>query len=356
MEAKNIIVPRMEWLQALRAFAALAVVLFHTKDAFTEYPVIQKIFAQGFFGVDIFFCLSGYIMCLSCSQKAPGMRNGLRFLLTRGARIYSGYWLALLLTLSVTASGVGAALTGDWFASVFLTSTLFNDQFLHTAWTLVYELRFYLAIGLLYFFFSAKLSVRNITVIASLIVLYNLGFYAFALDSVMGGVWPLRSTLNGFFLEFMFGMYIFMLNQKKPLQLENCLFLIPVAILLLAAGTFNILFANFEFLRAATYGLASMAILAFFIALENQAQLRPFAWIVKIGDASYSLYLIHPILLSLLFTVLYHYLPIRYFYVFYVIGIVLIVLASWVWFKVLEKPIYEWVNARISVFFASKSG
>lgn len=352
MEATNSSHRQMEWLQALRAFAALAVLLFHTKDAFSQYPVIQKILGQGFFGVDVFFCLSGYIMCLSCSQKAPGVRNGLRFLLMRGARIYSGYWLALLLVLAVSATGLHPV-TGDWFASIFLTSALFGDQFLETAWTLVYELRFYLAIGLLYFFFSAKLSVRNITIIATLIVLYNLAYYAFAFDTIMGGVWPLRSTLNGFFLEFTFGMYIYMLNQKYPLQLENCLFLVPAAILLLAAGAFDLFFANFELLRAATYGLASMLILAIFIALENKPELRPFAWLVKIGDASYSLYLIHPVLLTLLFTVLYHYLPMRYFYAFFVFGIVLIVLASWVWFKLLEKPVFQWVSALINAILNS---
>ena len=338
---------RLEWLQTLRAFAAIAVLIFHTKDAFSEYPNIQKILGQGFFGVDVFFCLSGYIMCPSCSQKMPSARNGILFLTTRFARIYSGYWPALVLTLAAAAIGL-RPITGDWFSSIFLTSAHFDNQFLETAWTLVYELRFYLAIGIFYFFFAANLSIRNISIIATVIILYNLGYYAFAINTVIGGVWPLRSTLNGFFLEFIFGMFIFFINKQNSLKLETCIFFIPASILLLAAGAFHSLFANFEFLRAATYGLASMLILAFFVSLENEPKLHPHSWLVKIGDASYSLYLIHPILLTLLFTSLHRYIPQKYFYTILPIGLVLIVYTSFLWYKFLEKPIFQGISKLIS--------
>ena len=337
---------RLAWLQALRALAALIVLVFHAKEAFAAYPAVQKILGQGFFGVDIFFCLSGYIMCLSCSQRAPGARNGARFLLTRLTRIYSGYWPALLLTLAAAAIGL-RPVTGDWVASVFLTSPYMHEHYLGTAWTLVYELRFYLAIGVAYFFLAITPTVRNITVLASIIALYNLAIYAFAMDQVKTGSWPLRSVLNGFYLEFMFGMVIFMLNQKYPLKLENCLFLIPIAILLLGAGAFHTLFADFAFLRAATYGLASMAILALFVALQNSPRLRPPAWLVGVGDASFSLYLIHPLLLAALYWVMQRYAPQLNHALLILPGLAFIVVLSWLWFKLLEKPVYHGLSSLI---------
>lgn len=351
--SKNLDNSRMEWLQALRALAAMAVLFFHCKDAFVGYPIIQKILGQGFFGVDIFFCLSGYIMCLSCYRKQPGVRNGLQFLITRGVRIYSGYYPALLLTLAAAAIGL-RPVEGNWLASLFLTSTRFDEQFLETAWTLVYELRFYAAIGLVYFFLKIQPSIRNITLLATIIALYNLGYYAFALDTIIGGIWPLRSTLNGFFLEFMFGMYLFMLNKKYPLQLETCLFLAPVSILLLAAGSFNSLFANFELLRAATYGLASACILAIFVALENKPDRRPYSLLVKIGDASYSLYLIHPILLTVLFFIWHRFIPAPYFHLLLPLGLIAIVFISWIWFHTFEKPIFQLITSCIRSFFDKK--
>ena len=67
-------------LQALRAYAALAVVVYHTGFIFPHMEQMGK------FGVDIFFVISGYIMARICETDTRC------FLRRRLIRILPPYW------------------------------------------------------------------------------------------------------------------------------------------------------------------------------------------------------------------------------------------------------------------------
>lgn len=53
---------RLTDIQGLRALAIIGVLLFHLWD---------KTFKVGFLGVDIFFVISGYLMCMLMSRRLP---------------------------------------------------------------------------------------------------------------------------------------------------------------------------------------------------------------------------------------------------------------------------------------------
>ena len=344
----------MEWLQSLRAIAAIFVLLFHAKDAFISHPIILKIFSQGFWGVDLFFCLSGYIMCHSCINKDQNINNGLKFGIQRVTRIFSGYWPALLLTVLFSYIGIRqiSNLEINLISSIFLTSTKLEHNYLETAWTLVYELRFYVAITLFYFIFKIKFSFKTISIISIIIIIYNLVFYAFKFNIVMGGDWPLRTSINGLYLEFIFGIYIYLLNRNRKFSIENTCFLIPVALLLLAAGSFDIFFANYEMLRAATYGIAAACVLSFFVALQNEKENSAPKLLSSIGDASYSLYLIHPILLSLLFSIIHRTTGETHLALFTLAGLITIIFASIIWYRIIESPLHNFTKKITSRLFS----
>ncbi len=148
----------MESLQVLRAMAALIVVMIHV-----DGPVIRRFgerslpqFVEGgYIGVDVFFCLSGFIMYYTMHGQFGVGRVVEGFLQRRLLRIYPIYWVATALTLLV---GTWEVRLVEWreFSSMMLAkSCLLLPQgvspVLHQAWTLVHEVKFYLVFGTLLF-------------------------------------------------------------------------------------------------------------------------------------------------------------------------------------------------------------
>lgn len=70
---------KMEWLEAMRGFAAIWVLLHHAKqsvDHFAGDMGSKPWFANGFLGVDFFFVLSGFIIAFSSYRLALRMAGG----------------------------------------------------------------------------------------------------------------------------------------------------------------------------------------------------------------------------------------------------------------------------------------
>src|ERR1700722_8168073 len=76
-------------IQVLRAFAATAVVIFHTGFAF---PSMRPF---GSFGVDVFFVISGYIMARILDPQSDSSSD--HFFRRRLLRIGPPYWFLTLL-------------------------------------------------------------------------------------------------------------------------------------------------------------------------------------------------------------------------------------------------------------------
>ena len=107
-------------LTGVRFFAAAHVVVYHYGRGLLRLPAaIGRILDHGFAGVTLFFVLSGFILAYNhAAEPAPGLRASARaFWAARFARIYPVYALGLLLALPallatrVTSSGHDLALT-----------------------------------------------------------------------------------------------------------------------------------------------------------------------------------------------------------------------------------------------------
>lgn len=100
---------RLAALDGLRFLAALAVVLYHfvgqkpkTMEVFwgqpyqEVFPTAHAYFAYGQFGVDLFFLISGFVICMSAWGRTP--RD---FFISRVTRLYPMYWVAILISSCV---------------------------------------------------------------------------------------------------------------------------------------------------------------------------------------------------------------------------------------------------------------
>ena len=99
-------------LTGLRGVAALLVVCFHLISFSLTNPTLRAAFHHGYIWVDAFFVLSGFVMALAYKVHAgPGLiRRHLHFLGRRLARIYPLYIVTALIALAVVQSG------GSWLS------------------------------------------------------------------------------------------------------------------------------------------------------------------------------------------------------------------------------------------------
>ena len=146
--------PRLRALDGLRLVAALMVAAYHyggrdgeISEAWGSSPQVQFPSAHGWFaygclGVQIFFVISGFVICMS------GWGRPLRaFFASRVSRLFPSYWAAIVLVTAVFALPVvayDAVSPSDALVNLtMLQQPLGVDRVLGVCWTLWAELRFY---------------------------------------------------------------------------------------------------------------------------------------------------------------------------------------------------------------------
>lgn len=106
-------------------------------------PTVFRFASYGWIGVEIFFVISGFVICMSCWGRTPR-----QFFTSRVIRLYPSYWFAIVFTTAVLV-----ALPGVW-DRLRTRDVLLNFTMLQSGsgvmnvdgvyWTLWSELRFYL--------------------------------------------------------------------------------------------------------------------------------------------------------------------------------------------------------------------
>lgn len=145
---------RLRALDGLRLVAALMVAAYHyggRGGAVTEawgsspreqFPTLHSFFAYGCLGVQVFFVISGFVICMSGWGRSPTS-----FAASRVSRLMPAYWAAVVLVTAVFALPVvayDAVSPSDALVNLtMLQQPLGADRVLGVCWTLWVELRFY---------------------------------------------------------------------------------------------------------------------------------------------------------------------------------------------------------------------
>ncbi|MFE0043731.1 acyltransferase family protein [Streptomyces albireticuli] len=155
---------RLAAVDGLRLLAAVAVAAYHyvgtptprfwgeAYDLPQAAPLLHAISGYGWLGVEAFFLISGFAICMSCWGRTPA-----QFAVSRIARLFPLYWAVVLI---IVAAGTVTVLAGQRSgAPTDLRTTLGNltmipsplglDFTAGVAWTLWVEARFYLLMGVL---------------------------------------------------------------------------------------------------------------------------------------------------------------------------------------------------------------
>lgn len=137
-------------LDLLRLFAALGVVLFHyafrgaAAENFTvvSLPSIEPVAKYGWFGVQLFFVISGFVIARSAVGRGP-----VQFGIARLARLWPAFVVCTTLTALVTwLFGAPRFETSvpQWLANLTMVAPAFRQPFMDGAyWSIVIEITFY---------------------------------------------------------------------------------------------------------------------------------------------------------------------------------------------------------------------
>lgn len=285
-------------IQYLRAVAAILVVIYHHVNALreTHAPSIGE-FHAGAFGVDIFFVISGFIMWTIAASRPT---TPLNFMKRRIIRIAPLYWAITFVTAVVsTKHGFSIDLTPDFvrlFNSLFFLPQ-WSDQYNLVApivlvgWTLNLEMFFYVVFALALFL---KPNHRLIVICGVLFLL--------AASRLIGEAEhpALNLYTESIVIEFGFGVllgwaYMGGLSDfiEKPRHWLIGVALIAVAIVALA------ILKGYPQPRGLAWGLPALAICLGTLFLEPLIARRPVGLLKFLGDASYSIYLIHLMAMAL---------------------------------------------------------
>lgn len=149
---------RFSNLDALRILAALGVCLYHLN--WYDGSVISRLFTYGYLGVNVFFCISGYITPLVLVWSKFRYRDSGRFLASRFFRLYPAFAIIALLEIVFYAWGNPLFGYGQHLENITWSRTLANyllyadfvgeRWYVPVFWTLGVEAQFVVAILLCY--------------------------------------------------------------------------------------------------------------------------------------------------------------------------------------------------------------
>lgn len=282
-------VQRLEWLEVMRGLAACWVLIHHAALSAGHFAGWStdgpwgRFLANGYFGVDFFFVLSGFIIAFATDRLLRRGGGAKDYFQARLVRIYVPYlpvgiamYLLYFLLPEVSEGGRSPGI----ITSVTLVPTNAPPA-LSVAWTLIHEMIFYVVFSLC--FISRKL--LRATLVLWVIAICSAWFMDWQLER---GWQYVLSPLN---LCFLLGVLIHAVTSRTQL-------LGRWPLLLASAGGTLVLFSAWQPTPDRLWVAIGFGLLVLAAASPASGRYVPARFLVMLGAASYSIYLVHNPLLS----------------------------------------------------------
>ncbi|TWR27439.1 acyltransferase [Mucilaginibacter pallidiroseus] len=287
----------------VRAIASLAVALFHLGGK--ALPVLK----YGWLGVQMFFVLSGFIICWAIPHGYT-WRNAGTFIIKRLIRIEPPYVASIILILLLNRLFINDYTSPDWLnvAGHFAYINNFTGKpYLSPVyWTLGIEFQFYLFIALAFPVFNGRWGTW-----------FVMGVWLLSCSIDVPG-----STISGVFSFFALGMLYYRWYSQKTTGLLTTLLILPIFVYQCATGNWLPIAA----------GVLTLLILV--LPLKQNRAVSFFARI------SFSLYLTHDAIGSRLVVLLGQNLPktIVGKGIAFTSGIIVSIVFAYIFYLLIERP------------------
>jgi|SRR5665213_451786 len=297
---------RISYLDGMRCVAVAGVLFFHyfvrwapQHNLESLYPYgglwsRVRLFKLGYFGVELFFMISGFVITLTLVQ----CRNWQEFAARRYARLAPAMLLFSAVTFIadriIPNNPFHAELSAFTSTLTFIDPRLLNLVFsTHgftdmdgSYWTLYVEVKYYVIAGAVYYF-NRQTFVRNMVLVSSLMV-----FGLLLVEAAMPGLseWYRLLLIPEFIPWFVLGIGLYL--HYTGATRSRWLGMIALALLqLFCLGYFH------NHFHITSWALAIPGLLAaFFLAAMHSAMLQRLLSakpLVAVGISSYGLYLLH---------------------------------------------------------------
>jgi exopolysaccharide production protein ExoZ len=286
---------QIDFIQALRAIAAMMVLMWHFRSTVTgdlESSVLKFFFQNGFSGVDIFFVISGFIMVYTSSGKPVGELSAPVFLIKRFSRIWPLYVIGSIFYICFL--WMLGWLDGESY-KVFLLSMIFYPVAPHptldVGWTLNIEMYFYFVFAICLSFGRFKWMAVCFWVGATLLFQTMLGSV-----STLGFIEWIRpyynQAIHPCIFEFFAGMLIAAFYTSKICIRRDVGGLI--AALLVSFSIWQYLEGFSAKMGITGVGMgATCLVLGFAIAEKSGIGWKPGKVLMWLGNISFSIYILH---------------------------------------------------------------
>jgi exopolysaccharide production protein ExoZ len=337
-------------IQILRGIAATLVVLHHSLEqslAVSPHILPNWAISFGASGVDIFFVISGFIIySVTYGQESRAQESAVGFLIKRFIRIFPLYWICLFVTLALWGSGVfyrNLSVDGNIFTcSLFLLPC--DKLIVYVSWTLVYELYFYYLFAITLWFRNARASILATT----LIIVSGIG---------IGQILPEGAVkhflTNPIALEFCFGLVISYFIHSRIFRGAWVRYLWLPGFILIAVAAMLIENPHDRTngpgnaVRFLVWGLPAVLVtLSFIKARFTGAAVNRI--LVPVGNASYSIYLTHPMtMIVFAFLMKHHVLGATHIPIVLPLVVVTAVAFGLLAHYLVERPILNWLRGHL---------
>ncbi|WP_410016138.1 acyltransferase family protein [Sodalis sp. C49] len=347
---------RLTSLTSLRFFAAAGVFLHHfefygdTKSPFLI--LLKKILFEGFVGVTFFYVLSGFIIAYSYEQhRLKGTYRTRDFLFNRFSRLYPVHFLTLLIAILayIPFQYFNIINPSQLLANIFLFQSAYPDSqyyfnFNGVAWSVSTEMFFYVA-----FVFLVTLNTKQLSIIGASVLALIIAHIVKTSQSTAFTGWLFYINPAFRIIDFIVGMLLcrLFLSGKITIKGASATSLEFMSLLVLL-GFVTYGYSNVSMLwRYDIYYITPMAFIVFVFSYGNGMVSRFLSkkTLLLFGDASFSLYMIHQILIHIAFK----FFPVNidsgksvllFMLAVMIIGIAL----SCVLYKLYENPINTWLR------------
>jgi peptidoglycan/LPS O-acetylase OafA/YrhL len=297
-------VEKIRSIHYLRGIAALLVVAFHLRsnlnNVYAQKDLGSLLFSSGSAGVDLFFIISGFIIALSTSSIKSS--RPVDFIVKRFFRIYPMLTLSLIALFFIMPNQSAI----EYLRSAIPLHLNYHDaapffgfNSLMTAWTLTFELFFYIL-----FVISMSFSHKNRTFICTMLIVmlfvstqmyYNgsidfSGHASAEISNVSNAILVLaKLSSSPMMLEFVFGMLLFEYRNQLSMVLGS------KQVLTLCIVTYIVFFISGYryFFGPLNFGLWGLILAIGTVSYEQNHEIKHNSTLSFFGDISYSIYLVH---------------------------------------------------------------
>lgn len=307
---------KLNYIDSIRGIAVLFVILVHTSQGvnLSHSPIVKLICDYGQMGVQLFFVASAYTLCLSSEKRDRESHRHLKFAIRRYFRIAPLYYLGILIYFLIR-TGMNMLLSKEHpipevytfpniFSNIIFVHGFYepaNNTIVPGGWSIGTEMAFYAIFPFLFSIARFYLkSVKNtiLFLLTGIILCYTTMFILYLNGfSVMKEIFLYFNLLNQLPV-FLIGISYYFLRENLKLNWNHSYdFLYFLLFTFLSLFLFS---KNYNFIFTITAAFSFVFLLEIF----RNHQFLNLKLLVRAGQVSYSMYLLHFIFASFLTPIL----------------------------------------------------